>query len=136
MLPRINVVLPDEQQQQRPLTTGTSSSKLHKSMSTGTAFTNLPVLHEPTTQEMQQYELMRIKLDRHYEVKNKNFFKNRDFTLIVLKLWSWEHYGVRAQVMQNAGRALLQDPEVIALIDGVALADGDLPGGNVYPKMS
>jgi len=109
MLPRINVVLPDGPEPRRPLATGTAWSELRRAVSTGDLEHDV-TLHEPTTQEMLQYELMRLKFDDGYEVKNEDAWSSRKFVLAVLKLQS---NSLMMDVAQKVPDALRNDKDFI-----------------------
>ena len=83
MLPRINVVLPDGPEPRRSLTTGTAWSELRGTGGDEDEVEEV-MLHEPTTQEMLQYELMRMRLDPQYEPKHPKAWLTREFVLLVV----------------------------------------------------
>ena len=91
MLPRINVVLPDEQRQRRSSSTGTSLSELRRSLSTidgDDRQEEQVTLHDPTTQEMLQYELMQLIMHPNYMPDLALIWRSgahREFALLALK---------------------------------------------------
>ena len=85
MLPRINVVLPDGPEPRRASTTGTAWSELRKSMSTVNEDEDDVTLHKPTTQELLQYELMRMTLEKDYIPRHPEAQQQRPIFLLLLE---------------------------------------------------
>ena len=96
MLPRINVVLPDGPEPRRPVATSALGSDLP-----GTAVT----LHEPTDQEMLQFEYMQLLLNPKYTPKHPKAWKTRK---IVLRL-----VAQNGLMLKFVSRALRNDKEVV-----------------------
>ena len=63
-------------------------------------------LHAPTTQEMLQYELMRMTLDPEYSPKHSDFYEYRELVLTAIKQKSgWQ--------LQYASEEIKKDREVV-----------------------
>lgn len=128
MLPRVDVVLPDELQP-RPSATGTLWSDLRGTGGDEDDDEEV-TLHEPTTQEMLQYELMRLTLDPKYEPRHPKAWHQREIVLLaatrndrklkdVLEKFKNDKEVVMAAVKQSgmflrdASEALQKDKEVV-----------------------